>query len=64
MDLLYGIFTGIIFGFLLQRTHVLRYDKQVGALRLIDMTIVKFMLSAIVVASIGIYFFEDIGLSF
>jgi hypothetical protein len=62
MDLLYGIFTGIIFGFLLQKAHVLRYDKQVGALRLIDMTIVKFMLSAIVVAAIGIYFFKDIGL--
>jgi hypothetical protein len=31
MDLLYGIFTGIIFGFLLQKAHVLRYDKQVGA---------------------------------
>ena len=62
MSLLYGIITGIIFGFLLQKAHVLRYDKQLGALRLIDMTIVKFMLSAIVVASIGIYFLKDMGL--
>jgi hypothetical protein len=62
MSLLYGIVTGIIFGFLLQKAHVLRYDKQIGALRLIDMTIVKFMLSAIIVASIGIYILKDLGL--
>ena len=62
MSLLYGMMTGIIFGFLLQKAQVLRYDKQIGALRLLDMTILKFMLSAIVVASIGIYFFKDIGL--
>ena len=61
MSLFYGIVTGIIFGFLLQKAQVLRYDKQVGALRLIDMTILKFMLSAIVVASIGIYIFKDLG---
>jgi len=62
MSLFYGIITGIIFGFLLQKAQVLRYDKQIGALRLIDMTILKFMLSAIVVASIGIYLCKDLGL--
>jgi uncharacterized membrane protein YedE/YeeE len=62
MSLFYGLITGIIFGFLLQKAQVLRYDKQVGALRLMDMTILKFMLSAIVVASIGIYLFKDLGL--
>jgi uncharacterized membrane protein YedE/YeeE len=61
MSLIYGIITGIIFGFLLQKAQVLRYDKQVGALRLMDMTILKFMLSAIVVAAIGIYLFKDLG---
>ena len=62
MSLIYGVATGIIFGFLLQKAQVLRYDKQVGALRLIDMTIFKFMLSAIVVGSIGIYLLKDLGL--
>jgi len=61
MSLIYGVITGIIFGFLLQKAQVLRYDKQLGALRLIDMTILKFMLSAIVVGSIGIYLFKDLG---
>ena len=45
--LIYGFITGIIFGFVLQKGQVLKYDKQLGALRLIDFTIVKFMLSVI-----------------
>lgn len=61
MSLIYGLITGIIFGFLLQKAQVLRYDKQIGALRFFDMTIVKFMLSAVVVAAIGIYLFKDLG---
>jgi uncharacterized membrane protein YedE/YeeE len=61
MSLIYGLITGIIFGFLLQKAQVLRYDKQIGALRFLDMTIVKFMLSAIGVAAIGIYLFKDLG---
>ncbi|MGQ9687228.1 MAG: YeeE/YedE thiosulfate transporter family protein [Desulfobaccales bacterium] len=60
--LLYGFVTGILFGFLLQRGQVLRYDKQLGALRLMDMTIVKFMLSSIVVAMVGVYLLYDLGL--
>jgi len=62
MSLVYGLITGILFGILMQKAQVLRYDRQIGALRLLDMTIVKFMLSAIIVASIGIYLFRDLGL--
>ncbi len=62
MELLAGLFTGILFGFLLQKGRILRYDKQIGALLLEDMTIVKFMLSHIIVGMIGIYFFYDFGL--
>ena len=62
MELIYGLVTGIVFGFLTQKARVLRYDKQLGALRLQDMTIVKFMLSNIVVAMVGIYLLHDLGL--
>ena len=58
----YGLITGILFGFMLQKGLVLRYDKQVGALRLLDMTIVKFMLSSILVGMVGIYLLNDLGL--
>ncbi len=62
MILIYGLITGIIFGALLQQAQVLRHEKQVGAMRLMDMTIVKFMLSTIVVGSIGIHLLSDLGL--
>lgn len=62
MELFFGLITGVLFGFLLQRGQVLRYDKQLGALRLRDMTIVKFMLSHIMVAMVGIYLLNDLGL--
>ena len=61
-QLIYGLITGILFGFFLQRGQVLRYDKQIGALRLMDMTILKFMLTAIFVGSVGIYLLKDLGL--
>ncbi|MHC1745963.1 MAG: DUF6691 family protein [Negativicutes bacterium] len=62
MQLMYGLITGILFGFLLQKGRVIRYDKQIAALRLQDMTILKFMLSHIAVAMIGVYFLYDMGL--
>jgi len=61
MSLVYGLITGILFGLILQRSGILNYGKQVGALRLIDMTVFKLMLTAIVVGSIGIYLFKDLG---
>ncbi len=61
-QLIYGLVTGVLFGFFLQRGQVLRYDKQIGALRLMDMTILKFMLTAIFVGSVGIYLLKDLGL--
>jgi len=61
--LIYGLITGILFGFLLQRGRVLRYDKQLGALRFLDMTIVKFMLSSVLFGMVGVYFLKDFGLA-
>lgn len=60
-DLILGLVTGYLFGFLLQRARVLRFEKQVGAMLLRDMTILKFMLSAIVVGMIGLYALSGFG---
>lgn len=62
MDLLLGLGTGIIFGFLLQRAEVLRFEKQIGFLRLQDMTIIKFMFSAVLVGLVGMYLCRDLGI--
>ena len=61
--LIYGLITGIAFGFLLQKGRVLRYDKQLGALLLKDMTIIKFMLSSVLVGMIGVYLLVDLDLA-
>ena len=61
-ELLTGAVKGILFGFLMQKAQVIRYDRQLAALRLQDMTIVKFMLSTILVAMVGIYLLFDLGL--
>ena len=57
-----GLVTGVLFGFLLQKGRVLRFDKQVGAMLLVDMTIFKFMLSAILVGMVGILLLSDLGI--
>ncbi len=60
-ELLMGAITGILFGFCMQKAQVIRYDRQLGALRFKDMTIVKFMLTTILVAMVGIYLLLDLG---
>ncbi|MEW6078667.1 MAG: YeeE/YedE thiosulfate transporter family protein [Thermodesulfobacteriota bacterium] len=59
---LLGLATGIVFGFLLQKGRVLRFDKQVGAMLFLDMTIFKFMLSSILVGMVGINLLSDLGI--
>ena len=62
-QLLYGLITGILFGFLLQKGRVLRYEKQIRALLLKDMTIIKFMLTSVSVAMVGTYLLVDLELA-
>lgn len=62
-QLLAGLITGVLFGFFLQKGRVLRYDKQLGALRLQDMTIVKFMATSVLVGMVGVYLLQDLGLA-
>jgi len=61
MEQILGIITGIIFGFLLQKGRVARFEKQVGALLIRDMTIFKYMLSAIMVGMVGVYILSGAG---
>lgn len=62
LELRFGLVTGLAFGVLMQRARVVRYDKQLAALRFKDFTILKFMMSTIIVGMIGTYFLYDQGL--
>jgi len=58
-----GLGVGIIFGFLLQKGGVTRYDVIIGQLLLTDFTVVKIMLSAVVTGMIGVHLLRDLGLA-
>lgn len=54
-ELWMGALTGLIFGFLLQRGGVTRFDVIVNQFLLRDFTVAKIMLTAIVVGGVGVY---------
>ncbi len=60
--LLLGAITGLVFGFLLQKGAVTRYNVIVNQFRFKDFTVLKTMLTAIVVGAIGIYVMHGLGL--
>lgn len=57
-----GLLFGIIFGLLLQKGGVGKYEVLIGVLLLEDFTVVKVMLSAIVVGMLGIYWMHGRGM--
>ena len=60
-QLMIGFCLGILFGFLLQKGGVTRYDIILGQLLLTDFTVVKVMLTAVVVGKIGVHFLKNLG---
>jgi len=61
MKLFWGLIFGIIFGFLLQKGGVTKYDVIINQLLLTDFTVVKIMLSAVVTGMIGLYIMQRLG---
>lgn len=58
-----GLVGGTVFGFLLHKGGVTDYNIILGQLLLTDFTVVKIMLSAIIVGMIGVYFLKGVGLA-
>ena len=57
-----GLLTGIVFGFLIQKAQLSHFKTVVGQFLLKDFTMIKVMLTAIFVGSIGIYAAHTFGL--
>ncbi|MDZ4686616.1 MAG: YeeE/YedE thiosulfate transporter family protein [Planctomycetaceae bacterium] len=57
-----GLLFGLTFGFLLQKGGVAKYHVLIGVLLLEDFTVIKVMLSAIVVGMIGVFGLYALGL--
>ncbi|MEP2777002.1 MAG: YeeE/YedE thiosulfate transporter family protein [Luteolibacter sp.] len=60
--LLGGIVFGLAFGFLLQKGGVGKYNVLIGQLLLEDYTVIKIMMSAVAVGSVGVFFMHRMGL--
>jgi hypothetical protein len=52
---------GVAFGFSLNKAGLTRYDKIVNVFRLTDLAVLKFMMSGLVVAMIGLYGLKALG---
>lgn len=61
VQLALGLGMGILFGFLLQKGQVARYEKIVGQLLLRDFTVLKVMMSAAATGMIGVYALRRAG---
>lgn len=53
---------GILFGFFLQKGGVTKYDVIMGQLRLTDFTVIKIILTAILVSMLGVSYFYPKGM--
>ena len=60
--LVLGLVTGILFGFILQKAQVTKYEKIVGFFRLTDLTVLKVLLAGILSGMVGVYALHNLGL--
>lgn len=62
-QLVLGLLLGVAFGFLLQKGGATSYDVIIGQLLLVDFTVVKIMLSAVITGMIGVHLLRSAGLA-
>src|SRR4030067_625122 len=60
-NVLIALILGVVFGFLLNKAGLTSYHKIVNVFRLTDMAVLKFMMSGLVVAMIGLYAMRGLG---
>lgn len=60
--LMLGLVTGIVFGFLLQKGRVAKYNVIMAQFLLKDFTVVKIMGTAVAVGAVGIYAMQSAGM--
>ena len=60
-QLFLGLIFGVVFGFLLQKGGATRYEVILGQLLLTDFTVLKIMLTAVLVGMPGVYAMKEMG---
>lgn len=62
MNNVIALFLGVAFGFALNKAGLTKYHKIVNVFRFTDMAVLKFMMTALVVAMSGLYVLRGLGL--
>jgi hypothetical protein len=62
LNLVVALVLGVLFGFSLNKAGLTRYNKIVNVFRFTDLSVLKFMMTALVVAMIGLYGLRGLGL--
>ena len=57
-----ALFLGVFFGFSLNKAGLTKYNKIVNVFRFTDLSVLKFMMTALVVSMSGLYVFRGLGL--
>lgn len=57
-----AVFLGVLFGFSLNKAGLTKYHKIANQFRFTDMTVMKFIMTALGVAMIGLYGLRGLGL--
>ncbi len=62
MNYAISLVLGLCFGFALNKAGLTQYNKIVNQFRFTDMAVLKFMMTALVVAMVGLYGLRGLGL--
>ena len=62
LNYIIALVLGIFFGFSLNKAGLTKYQKIVNVFRFTDLAVLKFMMTALVVAMSGLYFLRWVGL--
>ena len=62
LNLSIALVLGVLFGFSLNKAGLTKYHKIVNVFRFTDMAVLQFMMTALVVAMIGLYSLKAFGL--
>ena len=57
-----ALFVGVFFGFSLNKAGLTKYNKIVNVFRFTDMSVLKFMMTALIVSMSGLYFLRALGM--
>lgn len=61
-DILFPLVIGVGFGFALQKAGLSKYNKVVNVFRFTDLSVLKFMLTTLAVAMVGVFGLNALGL--